>query len=291
MRRSPSIRAAAALPVLLLAAPILLLAACERGAPGSRPLHVYAASSLTDAFTAIAPAFEAAHDGVDVALTFAGSQVLRLQIEQGAPADLFASADPVHTRALIDARLLRGARRFAANELAVIVPPDNPAGIEAYADLTAAERLVIGSETVPVGRYTRTALRRSAAALGAGFRAAVLARVVSLETNVRLVRARVEMGEADAGIVYRTDAAASTRVRTIPIPAYVNVRAEYVIGIVTGGGETRAPAGPDPGGVDPAGRDPAGQDQGSPDPAERWIDFLRSPHGRAILDRHGFLTP
>ena len=282
VRRSPPLRAAESLPAAALrsaaarlaAAALLaaLLTACgEPGQPDRRPLRVYAASSLTDAFTAIAPAFEAAHGGIDVVTAFAGSQVLRLQIEQGAPADLFASADPGHTRALIDAGLLRGARRFAANELAVIVPPDNPAGIEAFADLAAAERLVIGSETAPVGRYTRTALHRSAAALGADFAAAVLSRVVSLETNVRLVRTKVEMGEADAGIVYRTDAAASTRVRTVPIPAALNVRAEYVIGIVTGGGGSDAPGG-------------AG-------PAERLIAFLRSPPGRAILDRHGFLTP
>ena len=276
MRRYPPLRAAAApltVAARLSAAALLvaLLAACERGQPDRRTLRVYAASSLTDAFAAIAPAFEAAHRGIDVVTAFAGSQVLRLQIEQGAPADLFASADPGHTRALIDAGLLRGARRFAANELAVIVPPDNPAGIETFAGLAAAERLVIGSETVPVGRYTRTALRRSGPALGADFAAAVLSRVVSLETNVRLVRAKVEMGEADAGIVYRTDAAASTRVRAIPIPAALNVRAEYVIGIVTGGGESPAPDG-------------AG-------PAERLIAFLRSPPGRAILDRHGFITP
>ena len=276
MRRYPPLRAAAApltVAARLSAAALLvaLLAACERGQPDRRTLRVYAASSLTDAFAAIAPAFEAAHHGIDVVTAFAGSQVLRMQIEQGAPADLFASADPGHTRALIDAGLLRGARRFAANELAVIVPPDNPAGIETFAGLAAAERLVIGSETVPVGRYTRTALRRSGPTLGADFAAAVLSRVVSMETNVRLVRAKVEMGEADAGIVYRTDAAASTRVRAIPIPATLNVRAEYVIGIVTGGGESPAPDG-------------AG-------PAERLIAFLRSPPGRAILDRHGFITP
>ena len=227
-------------------------------------LNVYAASSLTEAFTAVEVAFEAAHDGIDAALTFAGSQVLRLQIEQGAPADLFASANPEHARALREAGLLRGVRPFAVNELAVIVPLDNPAGIESFGDLTAAERLVIGTENVPVGRYTRGALRRSAAALGTAFEATVLSRVVSLENNVRLVRAKVELGEADAGIVYRSDALASTRVRTITIPSEHQERAEYVVGIV-------------------AGR--------AAEPAERWIAFLRSPEGRAILDEHGFLSP
>ncbi len=228
-------------------------------------LNVYAASSLTDAFMAIERAFEAAHDGVDAALTFSGSQVLRLQIEQGAPADLFASADPDHARALSDAGLLRGVQPFAVNELALIVPLDNPAGIESFGDLAAAERLVIGTAGVPVGRYTRAALRRSAALLGTEFEAAVLSRVVSLENNVRLVRARVELGEADAGIVYRTDAAASARVRTVPIPADLNEHAEYVIGIVASGDATR--------------------------PAERWIAFLLSAEGRTILGEHGFLTP
>ena len=228
-------------------------------------LNVYAASSLTEAFTEIERAFEAAHADVDAALSFAGSQVLRLQIEQGASADLFASANPDHARALRDAGLLRSVRSFAVNELAVIVPPDNPAGIESFGDLAAAERLVIGTASVPVGHYTRAALRRSATALGADFEATVLAHVVSLENNVRLVRAKVELGEADAGIVYRTDAAASTRVRTIPIPAAFNARAEYVIGIVPNGGAA--------------------------EPAERWIAFLLSPEGRAILHAHGFLPP
>ena len=263
MRRSV-VRSSLCLAAAALFGFLLTASAFASGDPEPLRLHVYAASSLTDAFTAIERAFEAAHDGADVALTFAGSQVLRLQIEQGAPADLFASADPHHTRALRDARLLRGVRPFAANELALIVPLDNPAAIESFGDLTAAERLVIGTENVPVGRYTRAALRRSAAALGPEFEATVLSRVVSLENNVRLVRARVELGEADAGIVYRTDAFASTRVRSIPIPADLNERAEYVIGIVK---------------------------DGDTDPAERWITFLLSREGQAILGEHGFLAP
>ncbi len=251
---------------------LLLATGCGSGGPEPRRLSVYAASSLTDAFTAIERAFEAAHDGVDVALAFAGSQVLRLQIEQGAPADVFASADPDHTQALIDARLLRGARPFAANELAIVVPLDNPSGIESYGGLTAAERLVIGADTVPVGRYTRAVLRRSATTLGADFETTVLSRVVSLEHNVRLVRAKVELGEADAGIVYRTDAATAARVRIVPIPADLNVRAEYVMGIVTAG----------------RSRTPSGAARG---PAERWIAFVHSPRGQAILGEYGFLAP
>ena len=256
-------------PSLFLAAAALfglsLPSAFAGGDPEPIRLNVYAASSLTDAFTAIERAFEAAYDGVDAALTFSGSQVLRLQIEHGAPADLFASADPDHARALREAGLLRGVRPFAVNELALIVPLDNPAGIESFGDLAAAERLVIGTESVPVGRYTRAVLRRSAASLGSDFEAAVLSRVVSLENNVRLVRAKVELGEADAGIVYRTDAAASARVRTVPIPADLNEPAEYVIGIVANGDATRS--------------------------AERWIAFLRSPEGQEILGEHGFLAP
>ena len=263
VRRSV-VRSSVFLAAATLFGSLLIASACARGDPEPLRLNVYAASSLTDAFTAIERAFEAAHDDVDVALSFAGSQVLRLQIEQGAPADLFASANPDHARALRAERLLRGVRPFAASELALIVPLDNPAGIESFGDLTAAERLVIGTENVPVGRYTRAALRRSAAALGLEFEATVLSHVVSLENNVRLVRAKVELGEADAGIVYRTDAVASTRVRTIPIPTDLNVRAEYVIGIVTGG---------------------------DAEPAEHWISFLLSPEGRAILGEHGFLAP
>ena len=235
-------------------------AAAER----SRTLHVYAASSLAESFTEMERVFEAAHPGTDVVLAFAGSQVLRLQIEQGAPADVFASADSAHMRALVERGRVRDGRIFAQNQLVLIVPPDNPARIESFRDLPRARRLVIGTENVPVGSYARHALRRAEAAGEGGFAASVLARVASEESNVRLVRAKVELGEADAAIVYRSDTVASGRVRTIEIPPGLNVSADYSIGVVEG--------------------------SANGDLAEAWLALVLSREGRALLARHGFLA-
>lgn len=252
-------RALVALALLALVGP----AACGEEPEGAT-LGVYAASSLTEAFRELETTFEAAHPGADVALTFAGSQVLRIQIEQGAPADVFASANPEHLLALVDGDLVREGHTFASNQLVVIVPSDDPAGIDSFDDLPRARRLVLGTPDVPVGRYARQVLAAADSLVGPGFQAAVLQSLVSEESNVRLARAKVELGEADAAIVYLTDAAGSERVRTVPIPEELNVRAEYLIGAV---------------------------ERGLPSPlAAAWIDLVRSAEGRAVLERHGFGT-
>ena len=241
----------------------ILLAGCGGSAPEGEVLRVFAASSLTEAFQEMAGAFEDAYPEIDVVPVFAGSQVLRLQIEQGARADVFASADQRHVDALARAGLITGSRVFTENELVVIVPRDNPAAIAAFEDLPRARRLVIGTEHVPAGRYARTALRRAATRHGADFEAAVLGRVVSEESNVRLARAKVELRVADAAIVYRTDAVPG-RVRVIPLPDEVNVRADYLMGALTAAA--------------------------NPEGAELWIDFAASPAGQDIMTRRGFLA-
>lgn len=231
-------------------------------ASGTR-LDVFAASSLTEAFGDVEMLFEAAHPGVDAVLSFAGSQTLRLQIERGARADVFASADPAQTAALAEAGLVEGERPFAYNEMAVIVPPGNPAGIESFRDLPRAERLVVGHESVPAGVYARRILAAAGELFGPGFRAAVEERIVSEESNVRLVRAKVERGEADAAIVYRTDALGG-RVRAVPVPASLNVQAEYVVAAVS--------------------------ERASRPAALRWIDFLGSAGARGALAARGFVV-
>lgn len=243
----------------------LLLGGCRCDAlRSSSDLTVFAASSLTEAFVALEHAFESANEGIDVSLAFGGSQVLRLQIEQGAPADVFASADEGHVAALQQAGLMPKSEVFAYNELTVVVPSDNPAKIESFADLPRAGRVVLGAPTVPVGRYTRELLRRAADSYGPEFRTAVLEHVVSEESNVRLVRAKVELGEADAAIVYRTDATPSSRVQMVPVPAVLNVRADYHIGVIE-----RSP---------------------HPELAERWVAYVQSEEGQGILAQHGFST-
>ena len=225
-------------------------------------LVVFAASSLTETFDALERGFEGSYPGVDVQPTYAGSQVLRLQIEQGAAAAVYASANERHMQALVEAELVRASHVFAENELVVIVPEGS--GIEQFTDLEQASRVVIGTERVPVGAYTREVLDRARAEFGDAFVSRVRAHVVSEESNVRLVRAKVELGEADAAFVYRTDAFWSTKVRVVPIPRSVNVRARYVIGELV-----RSP-------------DDAG--------AKAFVAYVRSPAGQAVLRRHGFVA-
>ena len=224
----------------------MLLLGCA-SAPDDGAIVVFAASSLTDAFTELKADFERAHHHADVRLVFAGSQVLRLQIEQGARADVVATADETHLAALHEAGLVDAPRGFAHNELVVIVPPDS--SIHRFDDLPEAERLVVGTESVPVGRYAREVIARS------DFGDALRARIVSEEPNARLVRAKVQLGEADAAFVYRTDVDA--RVRAVEIPAAINARATYGIARTTPRGEA-------------------------------WIAHLASERGQTILRRHGF---
>jgi len=228
------------------------------------PLVVFAASSLTDAFNDLEKSFEAANANVDVTLSYGGSQVLKLQISEGAPSDVFASADDAHMRELVSAGHAQPSQTFAFNELVIVVPPDNPAHVAELKDLPRAERLVIGAASVPVGRYTREMLARAGKVYGQSFERDALARVVSEESNVRLVRAKVELGEADAAIVYRTDAAAPAKVKQVAIPAELNVRASYPIAVLTKSAQ--------------------------PELARRWVSHVLSPAGKAVLGARGFLV-
>lgn len=193
-------------------------------------LTVFAAASLREAFTALGRRFEETHPGARAAFDFAGSQELRTQIENGAPADVFASADEKHMKALVADGLAAGARVFARNQPVIAVPKGNPQGLRDLRDLPRARRIVIGVPEVPIGAYTLQILDAAAREYGADFRTRVLERVVSRELNVRQVLAKVGLGEADAAIVYRTDAAGAKRtVEAISIPAQLNVVAEYPI--------------------------------------------------------------
>lgn len=273
---------------LLAASPLAALAACRElsTSHGSEPaaaaaaattLRIFAASSLRELFTTLARDFEAATPAGaprrHVELQFAGSQVLRLQLEQGARADLFASADLGHAEALARAGLLEPPRTFATGELvAVIRDPASRAGAEPrpnaiarFEDLPRAERIVLAAPTVPAGAYARRAL----AAIGPEFSAAVLARVVSEEHNVRLVRAKVELGEADVGLVYRTDAIGHPGLRALPLPAGLatdpTLQVHYALGRLR-----QAPA---------------------PTLAAAFLASLEGPAARQALQRLGFGLP
>jgi molybdate transport system substrate-binding protein len=239
-------------------------------APGSNgaggELVVFAASSLGDAFTVIGEDFERAHAGVDVSFDFAGTQQLRTRLEHGAAADVFASADPQDMVELVAAGRVDAPRRFAENEPVVVVAPEAASVVRSLADLAHAERVVIGSEEAPIGRYALQILDRAGAAMGDDFRARVEARVVSREPDVRQVLARVRMGEAQAGIVYRTDAKiAGDEVVVVPIPPEVVVVAEYPIAVVTGTRE--------------------------PELARAFVEHLLAADGRRRLEEAGFRAP
>lgn len=227
---------------------------------------VYAASSLTESFEAMGIAFEKEHPDVDVTLNFAGSQALRTQIENGAPADVFASANQNHLDALYDTNLVNKPTLFAHNSLVIVTPTDNPAKIESVADLPRAARLVVGTAEVPVGRYTLEFLARATNKLGDAYRQRVEHDIVSREVNVRLVLTKVSMGEADAGIVYRTDARArGEQVHTVEIPEELNIRAHYPIAVLTNSAHSTT--------------------------AKQWVDFVGSPAGQKILAEVGFGGP
>lgn len=241
----------------------LSLLCCQRS-PAERSISVFAASSLREAFEQVGRQFEARHRGLSIEFNFAGSQVLLLQLEQGARADVYASASIQHVNALRGQGLVHRPQWFADNELIVVVPRDNPAAVGQFRQLDQAQRLIVGNERVPVGEYTRQLFDKARRHFGAEFVAALQRHVVSRENNARLVRAKVEWGEADAAIVYRTDAQASSALRSVEIPSKLNVRAQYWAAPVV-----------------------AARQQGS---AQEFITYLRSAEGRQVLREHGFLT-
>src|SRR5262245_40035593 len=222
--------------VLLLGLVLVQLPAQLFGAD-STTLHVFAAASLAGSFGEIARDFEAKHRGTKVQLNFAGSQQLAAQIEQGASADVFASADERWMSYLQEKSLIQGDPQvFARNRLVVIVPATNPARIGKLQDLTRpGAKIVVGAEAVPIGAYTRDVLRNLSKTDGyaASFGTKVLANVVSEEENVRNVVGKVQLGEADAGFCYRSDITGSVGryVKVIEIPDSANVIATYPIAV------------------------------------------------------------
>lgn len=241
----------------------LALLACATGPrPESPPtLTVLAASSLTEAFEDIAEDFEAAHPGVRVELSFAGSQALATQVRHGLRADVFASADPDHLASLAAEGLLADAEAFAENALVLAVPRGRALGAS-LARLPELGALVVGGEQVPVGRYTDALLDAAERRHGEAWRAEVEARVVSREPNARMVLAKLDMGEADAAIVYATDARISDAVEALPLPKAP--RAVYA----------QAPL----------------VEARSTELAQAWMAHVRSPEGQAALSARGFRT-
>ncbi|MGH7514777.1 MAG: molybdate ABC transporter substrate-binding protein [Gemmatimonadales bacterium] len=254
------------LALAILGVPVLRTRPAE---PAPSAINVFAAASLTESFRELGRAFEQSHPGVTVQFNFAGSQQLALQMEQGAPADVFASADQRWMDYAKDKGLVEGeAPVFARNRLVVIVPKTNPARIGGLPDLVRrGTKVVLAAEAVPVGKYSREALQKLAGARGypEGYDRRVLANVVSQEENVKSVVAKVQLGEADAGVVYRSDVtpAVARYVRVFEIPEESNVVAEYPIAVV--------------------------KSARNPEAARAFVDLVRGDEGQRVLQQHGLI--
>ena len=235
--------------------------------PLAGKISVFAASSLTEAFKTIAADFQKANPGVTVEFNFAASSALATQIDQAAPADVFASADTANMTKLTDKSQIDGAPvTFAKNLPVIVIPADNKAGIASPKDLSkAGVKLVLAGPDVPIGNYARQIIDKLAATpeYGAAYKDATLKNLVSNEQNVRAVLTKIELGEADAGIVYKTDALVSKeKVKTVAIPDAANVIAVYPIGVV--------------------------KTTKNKDAAAAFIKFVTGPQGQAALKAAGF---
>src|SRR5487761_652216 len=249
------------LRILSLVVTAAVLAACGSNAsPSNTALSgtasVFAAASLTDSFKALGTAFQTAHPGTTVQFNFAGTPTLVTQIEQGAPADVFASADTTNMDKLkTDGLTASTSQAFAHNKLEIVVAAGNPKGIAGLADLANPGVIYItAAPTVPAGKYALQILAS----------AGVKVTPKSLETDVKSVVSKIELGEADAGIVYVTDVkAAGSKVTGVPIPDSVNVIATYPIVAVKGTKNSNL--------------------------ANAFIAYVLSADGQATLQSFGFL--
>src|SRR4051812_38575530 len=212
------------------------------GANLSGNLTVFAAASLTGAFGQIGKDFEAAHPGTKVTYNFAGSQQLAQQLQQGAPADVFASANAKQMQVAVDAgRVVSGtARTFVRNRLVVIYPKENPAAISTLQDLAKpGVKLILAAAEVPVGGYSLDFFKKASSNVGFGdtYSETVMSNVVSFEDNVRSVLSKVALGEADAGIVYTSDVTGdgADQVGQLEIADDLNTIASYPIATISDG--------------------------------------------------------
>lgn len=232
-------------------------------------LLIFAAASLTESFQEIGKAFTKANPGVEVTFNFAGANQLAQQISQGAPADLFASANQKQMNVVIESgQVVSGtAKVFAHNRLIIVTSKNNPLVSKDLKGLAKpGTKVVLGAKEVPFGQYALDFLAKAAKdkQFGKPYEAAVLKNVVSYENTVKGALTKVMLGEADAGIVYASDLTpeATAKVEKIAIPTSLNVIATYPIAVLKGSQQTES--------------------------AQRFVDFVLSPEGQAILTKYGF---
>ena len=241
------------------------------GSPTTAPaaLTVYGAASLKGVLDKVKTTYEAANPGTTLTISTDSSTTLETQIEQGAPADVFLSADTTNPKKLVDKGLAAGAAvTFAGNKLTIIVPTANHAAITSPKDLAkTGVKVIAAGDAVPITKYA-TQLVANLARQGdypADFAAKYSANIASKEDNVKAIVAKIELGEGDAGIVYVTDATASTKVTTVDVPDTANVPATYA-GVVVKASKNGAAA-------------------------QAFLTWFAGPDGQAILGSFGFLRP
>jgi molybdate transport system substrate-binding protein len=239
----------------------LVVAGCGSGAGGApeeRTLTVYAAASLTEVFTQLEPGFEQARPGVDVVFNFGASSDLAQQIVNGGPADVFAAANSSTMQAVADEGLVDGEPAvFATNVLQIVTPPGNPAGVASFADLARPDlQVVVCAPQVPCGSAAEEVERATGVALSP----------VSEEPDVKSTLAKVTSGNADAGLVYATDAvAAGDGVQGIEFPESAQAANDYPIAVIA--------------------------DAPAAEAAREFQELVTGPEGRAVLGSAGFGSP
>lgn len=249
---------------------LLLMAALAAYGQPAAGLTIYAASSLTDAFERLKDGFVKQHPDVGIVMNFASSSTLAAQLIAGAPADIFASAAETQMTLVISGKRVaeEAVKVFARNQLVLIAPADNPAGIQSLRDLANANVLLaLAVEGTPIRTYSDALLDSLNDEYGADFSQRVLNNLVSEESNVRQATARVALGEADAAIVYQTDAAGEMgkALLAIPVDPSFNQVASYPIAALS--------------------------DSPSLALAEMFIEFVLSDEGQMILRAYGFCSP
>jgi molybdate transport system substrate-binding protein len=276
----------------LLAVLLVMLAACSSGAapspsaPASAPasttpssaagspaapasVTIYAAASLKGALDKAKVVWELAYPGSKLTISTDSSAALETQIEQGAPADVFLSADTTNPKKLVDKGLAAGAAvNFAGNKLTVIVPTANPAGIKTPADLARpGVKVIAAGDAVPITKYATQLVANLATESGypSDFAAKYTANIASKEDNAKAIVAKIELGEGDAGIVYVTDAKASTKITTVAVPDTANVPATYAGVVVKASANASS--------------------------ARAFLDWFAGADGKKILAGFGFLPP
>ena len=260
MKRLALVPVALATLVLVACSSSSTTTAATSAAAGSTELTVFAASSLTSAFNQIGSDFEAANPGTTVTFNYGSSTDLATQIGSEGTADVFASASETAMDTIEKDPGVEGRTDFVSNQLVIITPSDDPAGISSLEDLAKpGVQLVLGAEGVPVGDYARQMLDET------GLTKQVMPNVVSNEPDDASVVAKVKSGEADAGIVYTSDIASNADVRGVTIPAKQNVIAAYPIATVTGSANTG--------------------------PATSFVDYVTGSQGEATLKQYGFGPP